>query len=396
MRTSSNPRGLVQQAGLRQLACRRARPLMLLALAAILLAASVTSTPPPPVSGRVCGSHAMTVTELLEEMRDEQTTCLAVGFAGGAMPAQDVVKLAAELEAHPTRRLKLVDVDLGDDKVEILAPAIGVLLAAGCADLTLARVGMGDRGAAAVAAALGRAADGGGHAHRGVTLDLSGNHIGDRGAERLAKVLPGAVGELKLDQNEIGDGGAIALQEQLAFSKVRALDLGGNYIDGGAIARLRMSKNAEGEHVVPGSEPQRQRPLIPPPGPRHRPSRNLMLEQDLLEPPPPPRTVTPRTAKSMPAHEEFVPKRRLSPPAPLQPPPPPAPPPMGETVDWEAAYDAVESLAEAGLVSNRAAKVLRRMAAKDDPAIGRIYNRFQNKPPELLAERLMDLVEEDL
>ena len=63
---------------------------MLLALAAILLAASVTSTPPPPVSGRVCGSHAMTVTELLEEMRDEQTTCLAVGFAGGAMPAQDV------------------------------------------------------------------------------------------------------------------------------------------------------------------------------------------------------------------------------------------------------------------------------------------------------------------
>jgi hypothetical protein len=36
------------------------------------------------------------------------------------------------------------------------------------------------------------------------------------------------------------------------------------------------------------------------------------------------------------------------------------------------------------------------MAAKDDPAIGRIYNRFQNKPPELLAERLMDLVEEDL
>ena len=171
-------------------------------------------------------------------------------------------------------------------------------------------------------------------------------------------MLPGAVGELKLDQNEIGDGGAIALQEQLAFSKVRALDLGGNYIDGGAIARLRMSKNAEGEHVVPGSEPQRQRPLIPPPGPRHRPSRNLMLEQDLLEPPPPPRTVTPRTAKSMPAHEEFVPKRRLSPPAPLQPPPPPAPPPMGETVDWEAAYDAVESLAEAGLVSNRAAKVL--------------------------------------
>jgi hypothetical protein len=36
------------------------------------------------------------------------------------------------------------------------------------------------------------------------------------------------------------------------------------------------------------------------------------------------------------------------------------------------------------------------MAAKDDPAIGRIYNRFRGKPPELLAERLLDLVEEEL
>jgi hypothetical protein len=361
--------------------------------------------PPPPVSGRVCGSHAMTVTELLEEMRDERTTCLAVGFAGGAMPARDAVNLATELEAHPTRRLKLADVDLGDDKVEILAPAIGALLAAGCADLTLARVGMGDRGAAAIAAALSRAEREGGHAHRGVTLDLSGNQIGDRGAERLAKALPGVIVELKLGQNNIGVGGATALQEQLSLSKVRALDLGANYIDGGVLARLRMSKNADGESVVPGSEPQRERPLVAPPTPSRRPSRNVMLERDLLEPPPPPRILRSRTRQSASEHEEFVPTRMAPPPVrppptptpttPLAPPPPP-PPPDGATVDWEAAYDAVESLAETGLISNRAAKSLRRMAAKDDPAIGRIYNRFRGKPPELLAERLLDLVEEEL
>lgn len=338
----------------------------------------------------------MTVAELLEEMRDERTTCLAVGFAGGAMPAQDAVNLAAELEAHPTRRLKLTDVDLGDDKVEILAPAIGTLLAAGCADLTLARVGMGDRGAAAVAAALSRAADGGGNAHRGVSVDLSGNQIGDRGAERLAKALYGVVGELKLGRNEIGDAGADALQEKLSFSKVRALDLGGNYIDSGALARLRMSKNSDGQSVVPGSEPQRQRPLVVPPTPPRRPSRNVKLERDLLEPPPPPRIVRPRTSQSVPQREEFVPTTMAPPPTQLQPPPAPVPSHNAATTDWEAAYDAVENLVDTGLVSKRAAKSLRRMAAKDDPAIGRIYNRFRGKPPELLAERLMDLVEEDL
>ena len=94
--------------------------------------------------------------------------------------------------------------------------------------------------------------------------------------------------ELKLSQNEIGDGGANALQGQLSFSNVRALDLGANYIDGGVLARLRMSRNADGESVVPGSEPQRERHWSSS-APPHRPARNVMLERDLLEPPPPPR-----------------------------------------------------------------------------------------------------------
>lgn len=373
-----------------------------LALAALFLLAPATPQPPPPppVAGRICGAHAMLVEELLEEMRDNKTSCLAVKFSGGQMRAQEVVDLAAELKAHPTRRFQLTDTQLGDDKVEILAPSISVLLAAGCADVTLARVGMGDRGAAAIAAAFSEAFAGK-PLHRGVNLDLSGNRIADMGAERLAKALSVGVGELTVQENEIGDSGANALQEALQFSKLRLLDLGGNFLEGSVMSRLRLSKNAEGVLVTPGDAAQRPRPVAPPTAPRRQMRESLasQLGDAMLEGmPPAPRTLGAKMtgqARRNILDDEFIPSRVNRPPPAPAPPPPPQPPAAGGAVDWEAAYDAVEGLQDSGLLPKAAAKRLRRMAAKDEPALGRIYNRFKGKPVKLLAERLLELIEDD-
>ena len=51
-----------------------------------------------------CGRHAMTMAELLEEMRDEPQRAWPILPAGNACKGR-----GNGLEAHPTRRLKLAD-----------------------------------------------------------------------------------------------------------------------------------------------------------------------------------------------------------------------------------------------------------------------------------------------
>jgi len=70
---------------------------------------------------------------------------------------------------------------------------------------------------------------------------------------------------------------------------------------------------------------------------------------------------------------EVIPPRQPPPPPP-RPPPAQAPPPPADS-GWEDAYDAVEKLAEEGLLDGPSAKVLRRMAAQDDEALMRIFVR---------------------
>jgi Ran GTPase-activating protein (RanGAP) involved in mRNA processing and transport len=67
---------------------------------------------------------------------------------------------------------------------------------------------------------------------------FGGNHIGDAGAESLAKALPASKLEtLYVNSNHIGDAGAAALAKALPASKLLKLDVAYNEIgDAGAAA----------------------------------------------------------------------------------------------------------------------------------------------------------------
>ena len=60
-----------------------------------------------------------------------------------------------------------------------------------------------------------------------------------------------------------------------------------------------------------------------------------------------------------------------------------------------ARYDVIDQLQASQLLSTSAASALRRMAAKDDRGLVRIYQRYAKASVKVLADRLLDLVSKD-
>lgn len=187
--------------------------------------------------GPLLGNLTSCSTLVLDELPERWLTPLVVGLT-----AHCTASPAAEL-VEPTEPLRVLELDgsrLGDENVATLSPVLGT-----CTTLEAVHAldnALGDAGAASLAAAL--------RGHPSLRLlDLGGNSIGDDGMASLAQLLlpvgsdpPGPLVDLRVHDNRIGAGGAMAFASVLrrapAVSALRTLMLDGNPVGDAGVAAL--------------------------------------------------------------------------------------------------------------------------------------------------------------
>eukprot|EP01048_Picozoa_sp_COSAG05_P012806 COSAG05_NODE_1312_length_5217_cov_2.233685_4_plen_360_part_00 len=328
----------------------------------LTVAMGLTLGPHQPVEAGPgeCGDHARTPADLFGEM--DSGYCRTLEFERPLTNIQ-VSQLAERLRQlkDGLLKLELSGTDIGDDGIAVLAPALAHLVRKGIVKMELARNRITDAGVASLVDQLLPALQDTPpgtvlhpshtrRAHSGISLDLGMNQISASGS--LATLLP-YLSELDASDNFIDDSGVLPLLEALAApTPLHELELDRNQISADTIDRLRTAA----PRIKLDAKYQRGR--------------------------------TSSTATTSTSGGDGIPPLPPIPPVPPSPPDPAA-------VDWEGAYEAVDELEAADHLTKGAAAALRGMAARDDPALIRVYERFrgmQRQRPEILAQRLMDLL----
>jgi hypothetical protein len=234
-------------------------PLLLLLLGSLLLAKNVAAE-------TACGTGVATPVALFAAIRQQQP-CSSIEFRAAetrAVPlswaAAEVIELAQLLRENslPLRRLDLSGSVLGDDNAVLLAPALGDVVRAGCRELRLAGVALGDGGLVAVGQELAQALTPLGGDQTGLSLHLADNRITDAGAAALLGFALLHLNELDLSGNQVTDRAARGLLAAVPTSSLRLLDLSRNKLSGSVVSALRALRNRDGQRVDVRADGQKQ------------------------------------------------------------------------------------------------------------------------------------------
>lgn len=229
---------------------------------------------------------------------------------------------------RPVREIEM-NTEVGDHGLAALAPAIAGQVARGCRSLSFERVAVTDKAVVTLTEALLATTESWftASSYR-LSLELRGNPIGDVGVAELAKLFP-YLHELDLSETAISDTGLAAIQTAAvgSHSSVREIELKRTRVSAEAVKRLREATH----HGVKID---------------YRPAEGL-----------PPLPSPPKTSSTA-----FV-----------------------NSAAWSDAYDAIDELASVGHLSERAAAILRRKAAEDDKALGRVYGKYAAKFKDEMA-----------
>ncbi|CAE7658984.1 Nlrc3 [Symbiodinium sp. CCMP2456] len=201
--------------------------------------APLMTTDPHSVSKEVAGmkfaqqKDADAVTYILRQVLEDKANNLRL-LTLVKLPQSEILALTAALPRYQAlQRLHVTDSPMMEEDVRELAAALGVLcLQHSLEQVVLCRNMQEDSGALALAPALGSCC-------RLYDLDLSGNGLGNRGAQAATSIVQTSqsLRSLRLNQNRVGDAGALSLAQSLQSraSLLEELSLKENFLgDAGA------------------------------------------------------------------------------------------------------------------------------------------------------------------